>query len=112
MEAIKELIERYQLDEDIEHVIIPLPVKDGRKRRCFLLKRRSMRIVYPDGHYVDFPLEEVIEAIMRYPDLELTEGLFLLHKELDEQITRIFGEEKGVEEDLNEEKNTDQRNLS
>jgi hypothetical protein len=109
MEAIKELIERYGLDEDIEHVIIPLPDKNGGRRRCFLLKRKSMRIVYPDGHYTDFPLEEVIEAIMKYPELELSEALFLLHKELDEQITRIFEEKKGVEENFNEEEDTDKR---
>jgi hypothetical protein len=112
MEAIKELIGRYGLEEDIEHVIIPLPGKDGGKRRCFLLKRKLMRIVYPDGHYNDFPLEEVIEAIMKYPELELSEALFLLHKELDEQITRMFGEEKEVEENVNEKEDTDQRDLS
>lgn len=112
MEAIKELIERYGLEEDREHVIIPLKGKDGRNRRCFILKRRLMRIVYPDGNYADFPLEEVIEAIMQYPELELSQALFLLHKELDEQITRIFGEEKGVAEKLDEKENTDQRDLS
>jgi hypothetical protein len=107
MEAIKELIERYGLDEDLEHVIIPLPGKDGRNRRCFLLKRKLIRIAYPDGNFADFPLEEVIEAIMKYPDLELSEALFLLHKELDEQISKIFGEEKDGEESLNEKENTD-----
>lgn len=112
MEAVRELIERYGLDEDQEHVIIPLPDKDGRKKRCFLLKRKLMRIVYPDGHYNDFPLEEVIEAIMQYPELELSEALFLLHKELDEQITRMFGGRNEDEENLNEKENTDQRNLS
>lgn len=111
MEAIRELIERYGLDEDLEHVIIPLPGKDGRKKRCFLLKRKLMRVVYPDGHYSDYPLEEVIEAIMKYPELCLSEALFLLHKELDEHITRIFGEEKEAEEDVNEEENTDKRDL-
>ncbi|MEJ2684925.1 MAG: hypothetical protein P8Z71_11085 [Candidatus Sulfobium sp.] len=112
MEAIKELIGRYGLEEDIEHVIIPLPGKDGGKRRCFLLKRKLMRIVYPDGHYNDFPLEEVIEAIMKYPELELSEALFLLHKELDEQITRMCGDETEVEENVNEKEDTDQRDLS
>jgi hypothetical protein len=112
MEAIKELIERYGLEEDIEHVIIPLPGKNGRKRRCFLLKRKLIRLVYQDGHYADFPLEEVIEAIVQYPELELSEALFLLHKELDEQIAKIFGEKKEGEENLNEKENTDQRDLS
>ena len=64
MEAIKELISRYGLEEDHEHIIIPFRDRDGRKKRCFLLKRPFLRIVYPDGHFTDFPIEEVIEAIM------------------------------------------------
>ncbi len=96
MEAINELIRRYGLEEDQEHVIIPLRGKDGRKRRCFLLKRPFLRIVYPDGHFIDFPIEEVIEAIMKYPELQLSEALYLLHKELDAEISKIFGNEKEV----------------
>ena len=96
MEAIKELIRRYGLEEDHEHVIIPLIDREGRKKRCFLLKRPFLRIVYPDGHFADFPIEEVIEAIMKYPELPLSEALFLLHEELDAEIAKIFGNEKEV----------------
>ena len=96
MEAIKELIRRYGLEEDHEHIIIPFRDKDGRKKRCFLLKRPFLRIVYPDGHFTDFPIEEVIEAIMKYPGLPLSEALFLLHEELDAEISKIFGNEKEV----------------
>jgi len=94
MEALKELISHYGLEEDIEHIIIPLPDRNGRKQRCFLLKRRQMRIMHPDGHYTDYPIEEVIEAIMRYPEHPLGEALRLLHEELDAHISKIFGDEK------------------
>jgi hypothetical protein len=96
MEAVKELIRRYGLEEDHEHVIIPLIDREGRKKRCFLLKRPFLRIVYPDGHFADFPIEEVIEAIMKYPELPVSEALFLLHEELDAEISKIFENEKEV----------------
>jgi len=96
MEGIKELIRRYGLEEDHEHIIIPFKDNAGRKKRCFLLKRPFLRIAYPDGHFADFPIEEVIEAIIRYPELPVSEALFLLHEELDAEISKIFGNEKEV----------------
>lgn len=96
MEAIKELIRRYGLDEDHEHVIIPFTDRDGRKKRCFVLKRPFLRIVYADGHFFDFPIEEVIEAIIKYPELPVSEALLLLHEELDAEIAKIFGDKKEV----------------
>lgn len=99
MEGLKELTRRYGLEEDLEHVIIPLRDKEGREKRCFLLKRRLLRVVYPDGHYEDFPLEEVIEATVRYPDLLLSEALYRLHEELDAEIAKIFDNEKEVNSD-------------
>ncbi len=93
-EEVRELIGRYDLEEDQEHIIIPLPAKNGRRRRCFILKRGFMRIQYRDGNIADYPLEEVIEAIVRYPDIPLSEALFLLHKELDAQINEMFENEK------------------
>ena len=83
---LHELIEHYGLDEDIEHIIIPLRGKDGRSTRCFLLKRKYFRIVYPDGHTEVFPIGEVIEAIMQYPDLPLRESLPYVHVESDEPV--------------------------
>ncbi len=96
MDAIKELIRRHGLEEDYEHIIIPFKDKDGRRKRCFLLKRQFLRVVFPDGHFTDFPIEEVIEAIKKYPELPVSEALFLLHKELDAEISKIFGNEKEV----------------
>ncbi len=93
-EEVKELIRRYDLEEDREHIIIPLPAENGRRRRCFILKRSFMRIQYPDGNFADYPLEEVIEAIVRYPDMPLSESLDVLHKELDAQINDLFETEK------------------
>ncbi len=82
MEDVRELIRRYGLEEDQEHVIIPVSEKDGHTRRIFLLKRRFMRIVYPEGQYVDYPLAAAVEATVRHPDLLLSEALYLMHKEL------------------------------
>lgn len=96
MDDIRELIRHYGLDQDDEHIIIPLPEKDGRRRRCFFLKRRYVRIVYPDGHFADETLGFVIEATVRYPELRLTEALYLLHKEMDEHISELFNDKKGV----------------
>lgn len=95
-DEIREVIRRHGLEEDMEHVIIPLPDQNGHRRRCFLLKRRFLRIVYPDGLSVDYPLEEVIEATIKYPELLLSEALYLLHKELDAEISKIFNDEKEV----------------
>ncbi len=81
MEDIKEIISRYGLQEDSEYVIIPLPDKEGKKRRCFLLKRQFLRIVYHEGHYVDYPLADAIEATVRYPDLLLSQSLLLIYNE-------------------------------
>ena len=81
VEEVNELIKRYGLEEDLEHVIIPIHDKDGHTKRCYLLKRRFMRIVYPGEYYVDYPLAEVIEATVRYPDLLLSDALYLMHKE-------------------------------
>jgi len=95
-DEIREVIKLHGLEEDMEHVIIPLPDQNGHKRRCFLLKRRFLRIVYPDGLSVDYPLEEVIEATIKYPELLSSEALYLLHKELDAEISKIFDDEKEV----------------
>jgi hypothetical protein len=96
VEAINELIKRYGLEEDIEHVIIPLPDRNGSVKKCYLLKRRFIRLVYPVGHYIDYPLEEVIEAIVRYPELLLSEALYELYKELDMEMPGISGDKEEV----------------
>jgi len=95
-EEIRELIRRYSLDEDLEHIIISVRDENGRTKRVFLLKRDFIRIANPDGSYADYPLEEAIEATLRFPSLLLSEALRLLHEELDAQISKIFGEEKEV----------------
>ena len=84
MEEINELISRYHLQEDSEYVIIPFIGREGRGKRCFLLKRRFIRIVFPEGHFVDYPLSEAIEATVKFPDIRLSEAIFLLHKEAAE----------------------------
>lgn len=81
MEQIQELIRKYGLEEDLEHVIIPLVSGDGRLRRCFLLKRKFLRIMFTDTHFHDYPLEEIIEATILYPDMPLRESILLVHKD-------------------------------
>lgn len=87
MDEINELIRHYHLEEDNEYVIIPFTGADGRKKRCFLLKRRFIRIVYPEGHFVDYPLTEAIDATVKYPDLKLSQAIYMLHKEASEQAS-------------------------
>ena len=81
MEEVDELIKQYGLEEDAEHVIIPFTDKDGKKKRRFLLKRKFVRIVYAEGYYIDYPLTDVIKATVRYPDLLLSEALYLTDQE-------------------------------
>lgn len=97
-EEIRAVIKFYNLEEDQEHVIIPLPPKNGGPRRCFLLKRRFLRLIDGAGNYADFPLEEIIAAIIKYPDLNLNESMYLLHKDLDAEISKIFYNEKEMSE--------------
>ena|GEM_PF-1208635 len=83
VEEIAELIRQYHLEEDSEYVIIPLSDKNGKVRRCFILKRRFIRIVYPDGHFADYPLGEIIEATVKYPELPLSESMKFVHRETE-----------------------------
>ncbi len=86
MEEIEELVRRYHLEEDTEHIIIPLPDRDGHVRRCFLLKRNFLNIQFPDGHVSDFPLAEIIEATVKYPELLLSESIHFVHKTPEESV--------------------------
>jgi hypothetical protein len=86
VEEINELIKRYNLEEDEEHVIIPFTDKNGRRKRCYLLKRKFIRIVYSEEHYVDYPLADAIEATIRYPELPLSEALYLMSKESSNRV--------------------------
>jgi hypothetical protein len=86
VEEINELIKHYGLEEDLEHIIIPFTDKKGQTKRCYLLKRKFIRIVYPEGQFVDYPLVEAIEATVRYPELLLSEALYLMNKESSVKI--------------------------
>jgi hypothetical protein len=88
VDEVRELIRRYGLEENAEHVIVPFRDRHGQLKRCYLLKRRFMRLMYPEGHFVDYPLTEVIEATVRYPELLLSESLYLLQKERDSGTAR------------------------
>ena len=86
MEELDELIAHYDLEEDKEHVIIPYTDKNGRENRCYLLKRRYIRIVYSEEHAIDYPLVDAIEATIRYPELLLSEAMSLFYKETNKKI--------------------------
>ena len=92
VEEIKELIARYGLEEDAENIIIPLSGRDGRIKRFHILKRPFIRIVYPDRHYVDYPLEDVIEATVRFPEILLSEALKIVYDERDAAAAGISEE--------------------
>lgn len=83
MGELDKLIEHHGLEEDKEYVIIPYTDKNGRKKRCYLLKRSHIRIVYSEDHAVDYPLTDVIEATVRNPELLLSEALHLFYKEMN-----------------------------
>ncbi len=74
---IKELIRDYGLEEDEEYIIINLKNSRGKTRRIYLLKRNYMRIVRPGGTFADYPIRDVVEAIIKYPHLRLSESLLL-----------------------------------
>jgi|WetSurMetagenome_2_1015567.scaffolds.fasta_scaffold00176_32 hypothetical protein len=79
MEEITELKKLYNLEENSEYIIIPFTSAGGKRKRCFLLKRRFIRIAYKDGRYIDYTLAEAIEALLKYPDMKLSEALRLIH---------------------------------
>ena len=89
MEEIDELIRQYGLEEDPEHVIIPFTDKYGKKMRRYLLKRKYIRIIYSEGYFIDYPLADVIKATVRYPELLLSEALYLTDKEHSEDPFNI-----------------------
>ena len=86
MEEVDKLIAHYGLEEDKEHVIIPYTDKNGKENRCYLLKRRYLRIVYSEEHAVDYPLIDAIEATIRYPEILLSEALSLFYKETNKEM--------------------------
>lgn len=94
MEAVNELIERFGLEEDHEHVIIPLPSRNGKNRKCFLLKRRFMRIIYAGGRYINYPLGKVIEAIIKYPEMPVSEALFLHYEDINLELPEVSDNEE------------------
>lgn len=97
MEEIDALIKRYGLEQDPEHVIIPFTDKNGRKKRCYLLKRRFIRIVYSEEHYVDYPLTDAIKATIRYPELLLSEALYLMNKGSNTKISAVSSNDKNLQ---------------
>jgi len=76
-DEIKELIREYGLEEEQEYLIINLKNSRGKTRRIYLLKRNYMRIVRPDGTFTDYPIRDIVEAIIKYPHLRLSESLLL-----------------------------------
>jgi hypothetical protein len=97
MKEVDELIKQYGLEEDPEFVIIPFTDKYGKQKRRYLLKRRFIRIVYADGYFVDYPLTDVIKATIKYPELLLSEALYLMYKESNTDVGAINSNEADTE---------------
>lgn len=100
MEGIKELIDRFGVEEDPENIIISFPGEGDRVKRCFILKRPFIRVVYPDRHYVDYPLADVVEATVRFPEMLLSEALQIIYNErdLNKNEQGEYSAEEGPEE--------------
>ena len=81
MEEIEELISYYGLEEDPEYIIVPFTDRAGKMKRRFILKRKFIRVVYAEGQFVDYPLSDVIKATVLYPEIPLSEALYLMYKE-------------------------------
>ena len=110
MEEIDELVRRYNLEEDLEHIIIPLPEEDGHVSRCFLLKRDFMRIQFPDGHFADYPLAEIIEATVTYPKLLLSESIHFVHKSPENSIIEEHPDDENIKKLMKE--NAEKENIN
>jgi len=57
MEEIDELIRHYHLEENNEYVIIPFyGERTAERSAVFLLKRRFIRIAFPEGPFLSITL--------------------------------------------------------
>lgn len=86
METLADVIRRHRLQETLEYVIVPFRAADGSTRRAYILKRPHIRIVFPDNHHEDYPLEDILEATVRSPEQRLTESLADLYLELGKDL--------------------------
>ncbi|MBF0328230.1 MAG: hypothetical protein HQL10_03670 [Nitrospirae bacterium] len=78
MHEIEELIKKYGLEDDMEHVIIPVTNSQGKKKRIFLIKRKFIRVMDKEGHFADYHLQDAIEATVKHPEMPLSVSLKLL----------------------------------
>ncbi len=81
MRDVDALIEQYGLEDDGEHVIVPFLGKNGKRKKRYILKRSFVRVMYQEGFFVDYPLADVIRATIAYPEMPLSESLYLLARE-------------------------------
>lgn len=96
-EEVNELMVRYGLEDGGEYVIIPFTNEQGKRKKIYLLKRRYIRIMHAEDHYVDYPLPEVVEALVNYPEGDLRKVMHLFHKEhaVEEDLAEGRREESG-----------------
>lgn len=85
MQDLRELINRWGLLEDREHIIVPIRDESGRLSLHYFLKRQFIRIDHHDGRFSDHPIEKALEATIRFPDMPLSRALALIHDETDEE---------------------------
>lgn len=96
-EEVSDLLDRYGLEDGGEYVIIPFTDEKGNKKKVYLLKRRYIRIMHGEDRFVDYPLAEVVEALVNYPEAHLTEVMHLYHKEhtVEDELGEGRGDESG-----------------
>ena len=95
IKELKELIGEYNLEEDLEHIIVSYTDTRGKKWKCFILKRRYIRIVYSEERFIDYPLAHVIRATIQHPELLLSEALLRFYEETGEPIPNVVSDEQG-----------------
>ncbi len=99
MDDLADIIRRHGLQETLEYIIVPFRAGDGSLKRAFFLKRSHIRIVFPDQRHEDYPLEDVLEATVRFPEQRLTEALAALYLELGKDLRPSLKKTIVVEEE-------------
>ncbi len=98
MEEIANLIKEYNLQEDEEYIIIPYTDSNGHNKRKFILKRQFIRVMYGEDFFVDYPIEDVILSVIKYPELSIKEALHMMNKDRAVVLSNISYDEFKVEE--------------
>ena len=98
MEEIEDLIKEYGLQEDEEHIIIPYIDSNGQNKRKFILKRQFIRVMYGEDYFIDYPVADIIQSVVKYPDLSIKEALHMMNKDRAGVLSNFSQDESRIEE--------------